>query len=147
MSEETDRIDFDMVPDGICVIENVAKGEAIGLTIEAENRKDTSASNLKHTSFLKTVLAYRDINKHMRYEKLGLTSLMVLVVTRSRRKIAEMKKVVLEVTDGRGSPQFLFRDIPILGNPEKAPKPDDTLFTGPWDRAGYPPFVLCKFSA
>lgn len=149
MRSMTDRVEhktFDMVPDGVCVIENCATKEAIGLTLEAENRKQSGASNLDHTSFLKTFLAYRDVNKHLRYEKLGLTSLMVLVVTRSKRKIDEMKKVIMEATDGQGSRQFLFRDIPIFGGPDKAPKPDATLFTGGWDRAGYPPFFLNTFS-
>ena len=142
MVERTERKQFDMVPDGICEIEHT-NGDAIGLTIEAENRKDTRANNLNHTSFLKTVLAYRHVTANRLYDDWGLTSLMVLFVTRSERKINEMKKVVMEVTRGRGSSQFCFRTIPILGNPEKAPKPDDTLFTGAWDRAGHPPIALC----
>lgn len=146
MTEYVEHRSFDMIPDGICVIENTGTGEALGLTIEAENRKQSGASNLTHSSFLKTFLAYRNVTKHGRYEKLGLTSLMVLVVTPSRRRIEEMKKVIHSVTDGRGSAQFLFRAIPVLGSPDKAPKPDPTLFTGPWERSGYAPFYLNTFS-
>lgn len=146
LQDRTEHRSFDLIPDGICVIKNEMSGDAVGFTIEAENRKQAGASNLTHTSFLKTFLAYRDINKHSRYEMLGLNSLMVLVVTRSKRKIEEMKKIIMQATDGGGSAQFLFRDIPVLGSPDKAPKPDDTLFTGPWERAGYPAFYLNTFS-
>ena len=60
LQDRTEHKTFDMIPDGIRIINNQATEEAVGFTIEAENRKQSGASNLTHRSF-------RDVNKHSRY--------------------------------------------------------------------------------
>ncbi|KAB2943070.1 MAG: replication-relaxation family protein [Hyphomicrobium sp.] len=146
--DRLERKSYKLIPDGVFVLKDQASSEAVGFAVEAENRKQSGASNLMHTSFLKTFLGYRSITRANAHRPIfgEKTSLMVLVVTRSQRKIEEMKKIIMQATDNKGSALFCFRHIPVLGSPEAAPKPDQTLFTGAWERAGHPPFYLHTLS-
>jgi hypothetical protein len=63
---------------------------------------------------------------------------MVVVVTPSVAKIETMKQLIKQVMDDRGSTQFLFKAIPVLGSSFKAPSPASELFIDPWSRAGHP---------
>ena len=58
----------------------------------------------------------------------------------------------LELTDGKGAPQIIFKVMPTLrdmlrptsreADVMKIPKPDPTFFTEPWQRVGHEPFSL-----
>jgi hypothetical protein len=52
--------------------------------------------------------------------------------------------LVTEVTEGKGSGVFLFRDIPVLGTPFRPAQPMEELFTGGWERAGYAQIYIGK---
>jgi hypothetical protein len=57
-------------------------------------------------------------------------------------RIETMKKLIMEVTAGRGSPLFLFRAIPVLGF--KPPLPAPELFASAWMREGQPDFDISQ---
>jgi hypothetical protein len=59
-------------------------------------------------------------------------------------KIGTMARVVTEVTQGRGSTQFLFNSIPVLGCGSTVTGPTAELFTSAWSRAGHPLSTDCK---
>ena len=53
-----------------------------------------------------------------------------------------MTKLIMDITEDRGSTQFLLRSIPVLGF--KAPPPTPELFVSPWRRAGHPAFEIAR---
>jgi hypothetical protein len=137
---------FDLVPDGLFGLAYTERDASksyrfFALEVERENR--VAASSLKPASFLKKVLAYRDIATRETFRtQLGIPNLAVLVVTESAARIETMKKTIFEVTGGKGSPLFLFRPFAQLGNPFAAAAPSLDLFSGPWSRAGHPDFYI-----
>src|SRR5208337_3215139 len=105
--------------------------------LEAERENRVAASSLKQTSFLKKVLGYRDIAAREKYRtQFGVPNFLVLVVTGSRARIETMKKVIMDVTAGKGSSIFLFRPLPALADPFRAATPATDLFSGLWQRVG-----------
>ena len=85
--------------------------------LEAERSNRVAASNLRQSSFLKKVLAYRDIVARQTHRTaLGLPNLLVLTVTTSKARIETMKALVTEVTGGKGSALFLFKEVAQLGS-------------------------------
>lgn len=138
---------FGIVPDALFGLEYTADGRKLCrfFALEAERSNRVYCSNLHQTSWLKKVLAYRHITADQTYHShLGLPNLMVIVVTPNSAKLESMKKLIMEVTKGRGSTQFLFKAIPVLGDRFKAPLPALELFTAPWSRAGHPDFTISE---
>jgi hypothetical protein len=133
-----------LIPDGLFGIEYTGPdGKKLYrfFALEAERTNRVFCANLDQTSWLKKVVAYRDIIAREVYRShLGLPNLMVMVVTPSEARIETMKKLVMEITRGRGSTQFIFRPIPVLGF--QAPSPSPELFTSPWHRSGYSSFDI-----
>ncbi len=146
--DRTESAVFDLIPDALF---GLAYSELGGtksyrfFALEAERENRVAASSLKQTSFLKKVLAYRDIAARETYRaQFGVPNLLVLVVTGSQARIETMKKVVMDVTAGKGSSLFLFRPLPALADPFKAAAPATDLFGGAWQRAGQPDFFINK---
>ena len=139
---------FSLIPDalfGLAYTEPDGAKSYRFFALEAERENRVSASSLKQTSFLKKVLAYRDIAGRETYRtQLGIPNLVVLVVTGSAARIETMKKVVMEVTAGKGSGMFLFRPLPGHADPFKPASPAAVLFSGPWMRSGHPDFYINK---
>lgn len=63
-------------------------------------------------------------------------------ITDLSSRVDNMIKLLLEVTDGKGSPHFLFRYFPSYDDYDKPPPPDGEWFKGAWKRAGYPDFYM-----
>jgi len=146
--EKTESAAFDLIPDalfGLAYQEQDGGKSYRFFALEAERENRVAASSLKQTSFLKKVLGYRNIAARETYRtRLGIPNLIVLVVTGSQARIETMKKVVMDVTAGKGSSIFLFRPLPALADPFKAVAPGTDLFSGPWQRAGHPDFYIDK---
>ena len=144
--DRTESAVFDLIPDalfGLAYSEPGGTKSYRFFALEAERENRVAASSLKQTSFLKKVLAYRDIAARETYRaQLGVPNLVVLVVTGSLARIETMKKTIMDVTAGKGSGMFLFRPMPSLADPFKAAVPATDLFSGPWLRAGYSNFVI-----
>ena len=144
--DRTESAAFDLIPDALFGLAYAEPGGTKSyrfFALEAERENRVAASSLKQTSFLKKVLAYRDIAARETYRaQLGVPNLVVLVVTGSMARIETMKKTIMDVTAGKGSGMFLFRPLPSLTEPFKAAVPATDLFSGPWLRAGYSDFVI-----
>lgn len=133
---------FGLVPDALFGLEYQKHDGSRSFrffALEAEHRNRVWCGNLEQTSWLKKVLAYREIvASGTQRSHLGIPNLLVLAVVPHRARIEAMNQLVLEVTGGKGSVLFLFRDIPVFGHGFKAPAPMPELLTVPWERAGHP---------
>lgn len=93
-------------------------------------------SSLRQTSYLKKILAYREIAARQIYQsQLGLPNLLVLTVTITDRHRDSIVQLVQELTGG--SKMFLFKTMSSLGDFQSAPSPSPQLLTTPWRRAGF----------
>ena len=63
-------------------------------------------------------------------------------VTDLASRVESMKRLLLDVTDGKGSRNFLFRYFPSYDDYEKPPPPTGTVPKEPWTRAGHPDFYM-----
>jgi hypothetical protein len=141
----TQTAKFSLVPDALFGLEYADSGKKLYrfFALEAERANRVYCNNLYQTSWLKKVLAYRQIIANKTYHShFGLPNLMVMVVTPTPAKIETMKRLIMQVTQDRGSTQFLFKSIPVLGCGSSAPEPTAELFTGAWSRAGHPDFFI-----
>lgn len=143
------RADVRIIPDGLFGIEYPSHGGkrlCRYFALEAERTNDIWASNFEQTSWLKKVLAYRDIIQNRTHlQQLGIDNLRVLVVAPTRKKMLKVEALLHEVNEGRGSTRFLFQHIPVLGFEEEAAIPLSELFTTPFRRVGFTPFWLDRW--
>jgi hypothetical protein len=147
-SGKTDSAAFNLIPDALFGLEYRQPDERSSyrfFALEAERSNRVAASNLRQTSFLKKVLAYRDIVARQTHRSaLGLPNLLVLTVTTSKARIETMKASVMEVTSGKGSGLFLFKEVPALGHFFNVARPTTELFTSAWERAGHPDLHIVR---
>jgi hypothetical protein len=74
----------------------------------------------------------------------GFPNLIVLFVTTSPRKCAHFEKLLLDITQGKGATNILFKPFPDFLEMGTALKPDLSFVTDPWPRAGYEPFDIVE---
>ena len=145
-SGKTDSASFTLIPDALFGLEYRQPDGRISyrfFALEAERSNRVAASNLRQSSFLKKVLAYRDIIARQTHRTaLGLPILLVLTVTTSKARIETMKALVTEVTGGRGSALFLFKEVSTVGQLFHVAQPTTDIFAGAWERAGYSDFCI-----
>lgn len=141
------RVQFDLLPDGLFGLEYTRDdgGKTYRFfALEAERMNRVDSKNLTQTSWLKKVLAYRDVVARGTHRaRLGIPNLLVLAVSPTQAHVDAMKKVVFEVTHGRGSALFLFRATPAFRGLEAA-SPAPGLYADSWERAGHEPFFICQ---
>ncbi len=98
--------------------------------------------NLNQSSYLKKLLAYREIAARKIYTShLGIPNLMVLTVTTNTRHMQNIMELLLELTEC-GSKLFLFKTMSALGDFQQAPKPTPHMLTESWQRVGYEAFWI-----
>ena len=145
-TKKTHRAQIKLVPDGLFGLEYTEHGKSSYrfFALEAERKNRVNCSNLHQTSWLKKVLAYREITANKIYKShFGLPNLMVMAVTPTQARIETMKTLIMDITK-KGSNMFLFRHISVLGYDFHAPQPMPDLFTLPWQRAGREDFQINK---
>jgi len=97
--------------------------------------------NLTQSSYLKKVLAYREIGAQKLYQShLGLPNLLVLTVTTSSRHQNTIMEVVQELEGG--SKIFLFKTLSSLGGIQLALSSAPQMLTEPWLRVGFGKFTI-----
>lgn len=113
-------------------------------------------SNLHQTSYLRKLLAYRDIIRSKTTEReWGIPTPFVLTITTKPRdpdnprndRIENIKNLFLEIgrVHGQEKPKsyaLAYFARPILGSFEKHPEPLLSLFDDQWERVGHPPLVI-----
>ena len=132
---------YTIVPDALFGIEYAAGSSRTYrfFALEVERRNRVDCANLTQTSWRKKVLCYRDIAARKTYAALGIPNLLVLAVAPSAAHIASMKTLVVDVTEGKGSPLFMFHAI----SPENK-RPMLELFSEAWERAGREDFRISR---
>lgn len=125
-------------PDGLFALE-YPDGECRALVLEADRGTEN------HTKFTAKMRNYREMYANELYKQWGMPKPPgVLIVTMSAQRAGEMKKGLMDITNGRGSPTFLFKVR--KGNDMQGPDADGHMLTEPWSRAGYPLFNIGEVS-
>jgi hypothetical protein len=144
----THRADIRIVPDGLFGLEYTRDGEKTYRFFALEADRATlpvTRSDLHQTSYLKKILAYRQIAAQNTYKShLGLPNLLVLNVTTDEQHMRTIMALVEELALEGKSKLFLFKTMSSLGDFEKAPAPTPHVLTGPWERVGYGIFYIDK---
>lgn len=111
--------------------------------LEADrNTMPVKRSNLNQSSYVKKLLAYREIMSRKIYaSQLGLPNLMLLTVTNNERHTRNIMQTLLELS-GTGSKRFLFKTMHTLGDFQKAPEPTPHMLTEAWQRTGHEPLCI-----
>lgn len=136
----TDRNDTFIIPDGLFGIKR-PDGKVSFFALEAEHYNPIEPTNLKRASFLKKLLAYRNIAETGVYkDQLTIPNMRVLIVAPTEKRIEHMMELTERITNG--SNLFLFTHIPIQEELLRAPKPYTSLATRQWARAGHEPATL-----
>ena len=131
-----ERLETHIVPDGLFGI-RYPNGQAAFFALEAEHYNPIEPTNLGRASFLKKLLAYRDIAKTGVYKtNLKIPNLRVLVVSPTEERVRHQIQLTERIA--KASNLFLFNVIPVQEELPNAPPPFPELFTVPWQRAGMP---------
>jgi hypothetical protein len=77
----------------------------------------------------------------------GNARVAMLTTFSNPTKMRNVLKLLLELTEGRGSNFMLFQSWSTFGDRFRPPAPRLDLFTGPWERAGpHPSFYINALS-
>ena len=132
------------MPDGLFGLEYAVGGKKSYRFFALEADRATMPvfrSSLGQTSYLKKMLAYREIiARQIHKSHLGIPNLLVLTVTTNERHMAEIMKLLCELTGS--SAAFLFKTIGALGSFDQAPTPAPQILLEPWLRVGFPPMRI-----
>ena len=97
-----------------------------------------SRSNERQTSFLGKIVAYRVlIARELHKTHLGVSKLLVLTLTTSQARMAEIMARMTEHPEG-DTAAFLFKAMEA----QSLARPASELLTDPWQRAGLSPLQI-----
>ena len=137
----TRRFEVKAIPDGLFGLEYVRDGQKLYrfFALEADrNTMPIKRSNMEQSSYLRKVLAYREIvGKEIYRTWLGLPNLLVLTVTTNEQHMKNIMALVNELAADGKSTLFLFKTMSSLGDFQRAPAPTPHILTEPWHRVGY----------
>jgi hypothetical protein len=140
------RADIKIVPDGLFGLEYTREGSKAYrfFAMEADrNTQPVTRSDLQQTSYLRKILAYRQLSAQGIYKShLGLPNLLVLTVTTNEPHMTHIMSLVRELAHEGKSKLFLFKTMSSLGDFKKAPAPTTHLLADPWQRVGYEAFRI-----
>jgi len=95
--------------------------------------------NAKRHTVLRRLAAYMQIAGSRRHiDHFGIPEFVVLFLTNSGERVSRMCAMVEHLSDGAGSPRFLFRSHPRLYHATRTFLPLDHYLTLPWKRSGRP---------
>jgi len=147
-SKGAQQADIKTVPDGLFGLEYSANGQKTYrfFFLEADrNQMPVARSNLRQSSYLRKILAYRAIAAQNIYKShLGIPNFLVLNVITNERHLNSIMALLDEVTAKKGSQMFLFKSISTLGDFRVAPAPTSHILTAPWKRVGCDDFCINK---
>lgn len=101
-----------------------------------------SRKSAKQTLERKVRLMLRILGEELYRSKYGFPKLHFLFVSTSRGNLNDLKKLVLHHTNGRGCDRILFKRIPNIRDLKNTPKPFTWMLEEPWERAGFPDFLI-----
>lgn len=122
-----------IIPDGLFGIRRPA-GAVSFFAVETERFNPIEPTNLKRASFLKKVLAYRNIQQTGVYKTdLKIPNMRILVIAPTETRMNHMIELTERIT--QGSNLFLFANIPVQEQFMRALGPMPELATLDWRRA------------
>lgn len=137
-----ESLDTFIVPDGLFGIER-PDGKFSFFAVEVEKFNPIEPTNLKRASFLKKVLAYRNIQSRNVYkDQLKIPNMRVLIVAPTETRMNHMIELTERLTGG--SNLFLFANIPVPEMTGRAIPPLPDLARDHWRRAGKEPVTLVQ---
>ena len=140
------RADIKIVPDALFGLEYTQDGPKAFrfFVLEADrNTLPVARSDLQQTSYLRKILAYRQISAQSIHKShLGLPNLLVLIVATNEAHMASIMSLVRELAHEGKSRLFLFKTMTSVGDFKKAPEPTAHVLTDPWQRVGYEAFRI-----
>lgn len=77
-------------------------------------------------------------------QHLGLPSVYVPIVTVGEARKESIRRLLLKLTDGRGSERILLKSTTDFASWDAPPPASDHMLSTPWERAGHPPFEILK---
>jgi hypothetical protein len=112
--------------------------------IEADTGTEPLQSyDFERSSIYKKLLAYGAIADQRIYAShFGFPNFFVPFVTATEARMRSMMRCLERITDGRGSPIFLFKTFPAFTAFERPPAPTGHMLTESWQRVGSPPLDL-----
>jgi hypothetical protein len=142
----THRAEVKVVPDAVFGLEYDRGGQRLYrfFALEADrNTMPIKRANLRQTSYLRKILAYREIvAKDLHRTQLGLPNFLVLTVTPFVQHMKSIMALVAELASEGKSSLFLFRTMTTLGDFQRAPSATPEMLTEPWQRVGYEPLSI-----
>jgi hypothetical protein len=142
------RADIAIVPDALFGLEYTTHGQKSYrfFALEADrNQMPVARSNLRQSSYLKKILAYRAISaQNIHKSHIGLPNFIVLNVITNERHMRSIMALLDELTAKKGSQMFLFKSISTLGDFRVTPSPTSHILTAPWKRVGFDDFCINK---
>lgn len=143
---DREPVDVAVVPDAMFGLEycNGAGSSYRFFAVEADrNTMPIRRAKLTQSSYLRKLLAYLELLARAEFRRhFGIPNALVLTVTTSDTHRRNIMDVLGEVTEGKGSPVFLFKTMSTLGDGLKAPLPSPDLLLEPWQRQGHLPFKI-----
>jgi hypothetical protein len=114
-------------------------------SLEAEHtNRVASKSSLRQASFLRKFLAIQFVMENGLHRKqFGIPHVTHLIVAPTQARIESMKKLILRLTAGRGTPYILFRQVPVMRETVGARQLLD-IYRLPWQRAAYPDICIAE---
>jgi hypothetical protein len=147
-AKDVQRADIKIVPDALFGLEYTVHGQKSYrfFVLEADrNQMPVARSNLRQSSYLRKILAYRAIAAQNIYKShLGIPNFLVLNVITNDRHMKSIMALLDELTAKKGSQMFLFKSISTLGDFRIAPVPTSHVLTAPWKRVGHDDFCINK---
>jgi hypothetical protein len=142
------RAEIQAVPDGLFGLEYAHDGQKLYRFFALEADRNTvpiCRSNLRQTSYLRKVLAYRQVvAQGIQKSHLGLPNLFVLTVANNEQHMRNIMGLVGTLAPDGKSTLFLFKTVTSLGDFQQAPAPTSHMLTEPWQRVGYEPLPISE---
>jgi hypothetical protein len=102
-------------------------------------------SDLRQTSWLRKILAYRKIAAQNLYKShLGLPMLLVLTVATNETHMVNIMSLVGEMSREGKNRMFLFKTMTSVGDFKRAPEPTGSILSEPWQRVGHEALPIDK---
>ena len=138
--------EHDWSPWGIgCALENGRErkiffpGHEFDRSTEPLETDDADRASMKRHLLSILALLNNGYKKHF-----GLPSVYVPIVTIGEARLQSIMKLLLKLTDSRGSERVLFKHVDDFSSFANFPPATGHMLTEPWHRVGFPPFEIPK---
>jgi hypothetical protein len=127
-----------VIPDKVFGLRHLDSGTVQYFFFEADTGSvSLTDRNAKRHTALRRLASYLEIASSGRHrDHFGIPEFIVLFLTNSGERVSRMCAMVEHLTNGSGSPRFLFRSHPRMHHPTRTFVPLEHYLTLPWKRSG-----------